>query len=167
MYKRQYDYNGPCYVRLGRSGVDDVYGEDAVFALGKGNVLKKGKKVALVACGMMVQEALRAAALLKAHDIDASVVDMYSIKPIDEELLIELANDHELFVTCEEHTVYGGLGSAVAEVLVKHAPRKVAMVGMQDTFGESGTPKALLEKYGLTAEAIVDTVLAHHKDVGK
>ena len=86
---------------------------------------------------------------------------------MDEELLIELANDHELFVTCEEHTVYGGLGSAVAEVLVKHAPRKVAMVGMQDTFGESGTPKALLEKYGLTAEAIVDTVLAHHKDVGK
>ena len=164
---RVYDYNGPCYVRLGRSGVDDVYGGDAVFALGKGNVLKKGKKVALVACGMMVQEALRAAALLKAHDIDASVVDMYSIKPIDEELLIELANDHELFVTCEEHTVYGGLGSAVAEVLVKHAPRKVAMVGMQDTFGESGTPKALLEKYGLTADAIVDTVLAHHKDVGK
>ena len=149
----------PCYVRLGRSGVDDVYNETDSFALGKGNVLKQGEKVAIVACGMMVQEALKAAELLKEKGINATVVDMYSIKPIDEELLVSLAKNHELFVTCEEHNVYGGLGSAVAEVLSKNAPRKIAMVGMQDTFGESGTPKALLEKYGLTAEAIVETVL--------
>lgn len=154
-----YNYQGPCYVRLGRSGVDDVYSETDSFVLGKGNVLKQGEKVAIVACGMMVQEALKAAELLKEKGINATVVDMYSIKPIDEELLVSLAKNHELFVTCEEHNIYGGLGSAVAEVLSKNAPRKIAMVGMQDTFGESGTPKALLEKYGLTAEAIVETVL--------
>lgn len=154
-----YQYKGPCYVRLGRASVDDVYGEDSTFEIGKGNVLKQGKEIALIACGMMVQEALKAAELLKEQNMNVTVVDMYSIKPIDEALLVELAKTHDLFVTCEEHNVYGGLGSAVSEVLSKKAPRKVAMVGMQDTFGESGTPKALLEKYGLTAATIAETVL--------
>lgn len=151
-------YDGPCYVRLGRSAVETVYDEDMDFQIGKGNVLRVGKKVAIIACGIMVEQALAAYDTLKAKGYEPTVVDMHTIKPIDEELLVSLAKTHELFVTCEEHSVIGGLGSAVAEVLGKKAPRKIAMVGMQDTFGESGKPAQLLEKYGMTANDIVKAV---------
>lgn len=151
-------YDGPCYVRLGRSAVETVYDEDMDFQIGKGNVLRVGKKVAIIACGIMVEQALAAYDILKAKGYEPTVVDMHTIKPIDEELLVSLAKTHELFVTCEEHSVIGGLGSAVAEVLGKKAPRKIAMVGMQDTFGESGKPALLLEKYGMTANDIVKAV---------
>ena len=106
----------------------------------------------------MVEAALNAYEVLKAKGFEPTVVDMHTIKPIDADLLVKLAETHDLFVTCEEHSVIGGLGSAVAEVLSQKAPRKLAMVGIQDTFGESGTPAALLEKYGLTAENIVKAV---------
>lgn len=153
------EYDGPCYVRLGRMAVEDVYTEDSLhFEIGKGNVVRKGSKVALIANGIMVEAALAAADQLKEKGLDVTVVDMHTIKPIDADLLVELAKDHELFVTCEEHSVIGGLGSAVAEVLSQNAPRKMAMVGIKDTFGESGTPAALLEKYGLTANDIVKAV---------
>lgn len=153
------EYDGPCYVRLGRMAVEDVYTEENVnFQIGKGNILHKGKDVALIANGIMVEAALKAAELLKDKGYDVTVVDMHTIKPIDADLLVELAKDHDLFVTCEEHSVIGGLGGAVAEVLSQKAPKKVAMVGIQDTFGESGTPAALLEKYHLTAEDIVKAV---------
>ena len=135
-------YDGPCYVRLGRSAVETVYDEDMDFQIGKGNVLRAGKKVAIIACGIMVEQALAAYDMLKEKGYEPTVVDMHTIKPIDEELLVSLAENHDLFVTCEEHSVIGGLGSAVAEVLGKKAPRKIAMVGMQDTFGESGKPAA-------------------------
>lgn len=151
-------YDGPCYVRLGRSAVETVYNEDMDFQIGKGNVLREGKKVAIIACGIMVEQALAAYDILKAKGYEPTVVDMHTIKPIDEKLLVSLAETHDLFVTCEEHSVIGGLGSAVAEVLGKKAPRKIAMVGMQDTFGESGKPAQLLEKYGMTANDIVKTV---------
>lgn len=151
-------YDGPCYVRLGRSAVETVYDEDMDFQIGKGNVLRAGKKVAIIACGIMVEQALAAYDTLKAKGYEPTVVDMHTIKPIDEALLVSLAETHDLFVTCEEHSVIGGLGSAVAEVLGKKAPRKIAMVGMQDTFGESGKPAQLLEKYGMTANDIVKTV---------
>lgn len=151
-------YDGPCYVRLGRSAVETVYDEDMDFQIGKGNVLRAGKKVAIIACGIMVEQALAAYDTLKAKGYEPTVVDMHTIKPIDEELLVSLAETHDLFVTCEEHSVIGGLGSAVAEVLGKKAPRKIAMVGMQDTFGESGKPAQLLEKYGMTANDIVKAV---------
>ncbi|MEG0265439.1 MAG: transketolase family protein [Erysipelotrichaceae bacterium] len=156
-----YKYYGPCYVRLGRSGVEDISAniKDYKFEIGKGIVLHRGKKVALIATGCMVQQALLAQKELLGAGIDATVVNMHTIKPIDEALLIELAKDHDYFVTCEEHSVIGGLGSAVSEVLSKHAPRKMSMVGVNDTFGESGTPEALLEKYGLNAANIVKTVL--------
>lgn len=156
-------YYGPCYVRLGRSAVEDVYADDAdyKFEIGKGIVLHKGHDVAIVATGLMVQQALIAKDELAKQGIDATVVDIHTIKPIDKELLIELAKDHTLFVTCEEHSIIGGLGSAVSEVLSVNAPRKVAMVGINDTFGESGTPDGLLVKYGLTADHIVKTVLAN------
>lgn len=151
-------YDGPCYVRLGRSAVETVYDEDMDFQIGKGNVLRAGKKVAIIACGIMVEQALAAYDILKEKGYEPTVVDMHTIKPIDEALLVSLAENHDLFVTCEEHSVIGGLGSAVAEVLGKKAPRKIAMVGMQDTFGESGKPAQLLEKYGMTAKDIVKAV---------
>lgn len=154
------EYKGPCYVRLGRMAVEDVYEEGKTnFTIGKGNVLRQGKKVAIIATGIMVEAALSAYDILKTKGFEPTVVDMHTIKPIDEELLLELTNTHDLFVTCEEHSVIGGLGSAVAEVLSQKAPRKIAMVGIKDTFGESGTPAALLEKYGLTANDIVNAIL--------
>lgn len=155
-----YAYNGPCYVRLGRSAVEDVYTKETLnFEIGKGNVLHKGSKVALIACGIMVEQAIKAKELLAEKGIDVTVVDMHTIKPIDSALLSELSETHDLFVTCEEHSIIGGLGSAVVESLSETNPRKVVRVGVNDTFGESGTPKNLCEKYGLTAENIVNKVL--------
>lgn len=153
------EYEGPCYVRLGRMEVDDVYEEGNVpFEIGKGNVLKSGKGVAIIANGIMVGAALRAYDTLVEQGYTPTVVDMHTIKPIDAELLIKLARTHDVFVTCEEHSIIGGLGSAVSEVLSQNAPKKMVFVGIQDTFGESGTPAALLEKYGLTADDIVHAV---------
>ena len=157
--KAVYEYDGPCYVRLGRSGVEEVYTSHPVpFTLGKGNILHKGEKVAIVACGIMVQEALLAQEQLVKEGIQPTVVDMHTIKPIDEALLIELSQTHDVIITCEEHSIIGGLGSAVAEVLSQKAPCKQVMVGIRDTFGESGTPADLLLKYGLTAQHIVEAV---------
>ena len=152
------DIAGPCYVRLGRGAVEDVYDENYKFELGKGKVLREGQKIALVATGMMVQEALKAAEILAKEDISVTVVDMPCIKPIDEELIEEIAKSHEFIITCEEHNVYGGLGSAVSEVTSKKSPVRMEMMGMQDTFGESGTPNELLAKYGLNADHIVEKV---------
>ena len=152
------DIAGPCYVRLGRGAVEDVYDENYKFELGKGKVLREGQKVALVATGMMVQEALKAADILSKEGILVTVVDMPCIKPIDEELIEKIAKFHEIIITCEEHNVYGGLGSAVSEVTSKKSPVRMEMMGMQDTFGESGTPNELLAKYGLNADHIVEMV---------
>lgn len=149
------EIDGPCYVRLGRSGVEDVYGDDYKFEFGKGIVLQKGSKVAIVATGMMVQEALKAAKLL---DFEPTIVDIHTIKPIDEELLVELAKTHDVILTCEEHSVINGLGSAVCETLAPYNLCKVVRLGVQDTFGESGKPAELLEKYGLNANAIVNKI---------
>jgi transketolase len=151
--------NGPCYVRLGRSAVDTVNAEDYVFELGKGSVLRKGKDITLVATGMMVQQALLAANTLNEQGIEVNVINIHTIKPLDEALILEYAKQSKLIVTCEEHSKFGGLGSAVAETLSKNHPMKLAMVAVNDTFGESGTPNALIEKYGLTAKDIVKTVL--------
>ena len=152
------DIDGPCYVRLGRGAVEDVYDENYKFELGKGKVLREGQKIALVATGMMVQEALKAAEILAKEDISVTVVDMPCIKPIDEELIEKIAKSHEIIITSEEHNVYGGLGSAVSEVTSKKSPVRMEMMGMQDTFGESGTPNELLAKYGLNADHIVEKV---------
>ena len=139
--------------------VETVYSEDMAFEVGKGNVLRQGKKVAIIACGIMVEAALQAYDELKEKGYEPTVVDMHTIKPIDKDLLVELAKSHDLFVTCEEHSVIGGLGSTVAETLSQYAPTKIKMVGVQDTFGESGTPAGLLEKYGLTSKDIVKAVI--------
>lgn len=152
------EIDGPCYVRLGRSAVEDVHDKEVHFEIGKGEVLHQGSKVALIAAGMMVQECLKAAEALKSEGIDPTVINMPSIKPIDEELIEETAKSHDVLITCEEHNVIGGLGSAVAEVTARKCPIRMVMVGIQDTFGESGKPNELLHKYGLDAEAIVKKV---------
>jgi len=152
------EYVGPVYVRLGRSAVEDVHDDSYTFKLGKGEVLKHGKDIALIATGMMVQEALTAAKMLQEEGIDVTVVNMPSIKPIDEELVIELANNHSILYTLEEHNIIGGLGSAVCEVSAKYHPVKVERIGVEDTFGESGKPQELLDKYGLSARKIVEKI---------
>ena len=152
------EIDGPCYVRLGRGGVEDVFDESYTFEMGKGIVLNKGSKVAVIASGMMVQEALKAKEELAKEGINPTIVNIHTIKPIDEELIVELAKSHDVLITCEEHNVIGGLGSAVAEVVVKKAPVRMEMIGMQDTFGESGTPAELCAKYGLDAATIVKKV---------
>ncbi len=148
------EIDGPCYVRLGRSGVESVNGDDYKFELGKGVVLQKGEKVALVATGLMVQEALEAA---KKMETAPTVVNIHTIKPIDKELIVELAKTHDTIVTCEEHSIIGGLGSAVAEVLAEAGTAcKLVRVGVQDVFGESGKPAQLFAKYKIDANAIVE-----------
>ena len=152
-----YDIDGPCYVRLGRLGVEDVYDENETFEAGKGKILRKGSKVAIVASGLMVQESLKAA---KEFDFEPTIVDIFTIKPIDKELIIDLAKTHDYIVTVEEHNVMGGLGSAVSEVLAPLGlPCKQKMIGMQDVFGRSGTPAALLKYYGLDSESIAEEII--------
>lgn len=149
--------DGPCYVRLGRSSVADVYEKNYRWEFGEGNVLHKGNKVAIIATGLMVQETLRAKEKLK--DIDPTIVDISTIKPIDKELIIKLAKKHEYIVTCEEHSIIGGLGSAVAEVLSSLGLScKQKMIGMQDEFGQSGKPDELLRHYNLDAENIAKQI---------
>ena len=152
------EMNGPCYVRLGRAAVPVFYGEDAEITLGKGSLARNGKDVTIIATGIMVNEAVMAAEKLAVEDIDARVIDIHTIKPIDEEIIIKAAQETKAIVTAEEHSVIGGLGSAVAEVVVKNSPVKMAMVGQKDTYGESGKPNELKEKYGMTSDDIIDAV---------
>ena len=152
------EFNGPMYVRLGRSGVPVLFEEDYKFEIGKGVVLREGNDVTIIACGIMVNEALIAADMLKEENIEARVINMSTIKPIDTELIIKAAKETKAIVTAEEHSIVGGLGSAVSEVVCENHPVKVKMVGMNDCFGESGTPAELLKKYGLTAKNIVEKV---------
>lgn len=147
------EIEGPCYVRLGRVGVEQVYDSSYKFVYGKGNVIRKGEKIAIIATGLEVQESLKACDMLK-DKLNPTVVNMATIKPIDKDLIIELAKTHSVIVTVEEHNVLGGLGSAVAEVLTQNHPIKQVFIGINDTFGESGTPASLLEKYGVDAKAI-------------
>lgn len=149
---------GPCYVRLGRAAVPVFYGENDEIILGRGNTVRDGKDVTVVATGIMVNEAYEAAKVLEKEGIDVRVIDIHTIKPLDEEIIIKAAKETGAIVTAEEHSVIGGLGSAVAEVVVKNHPVKMAMVGQKDTYGESGKPDELKKKYGMTSEDIVAAV---------
>ncbi|MGL5635019.1 MAG: transketolase family protein [Sarcina sp.] len=151
------EYNGPCYVRLGRAGVNVINDNPSYkFVIGKGVELRKGTDVTIVATGIMVDEALAAEEILKAEGISANVINIHTLKPLDNELLVKAAKETKAIVTAEEHNVIGGLGSAVAEALTEVYPVPVIKVGVQDTFGESGKPAELMEKYGLTAAKIVE-----------
>ena len=156
--KAMIDYDGPCYLRLGRSGVENI--TDSIpgykFELGKGAQLKDGDDVTIIATGLMVQEALKAADLLAAEGIKARVIDLHTIKPIDKDIIIKAAKETGAIVTTEEHNVIGGLGAAVAEVVTESCPVPVVKHGVEDVFGHSGTAEALMVKYGLTPEKIVE-----------
>ena len=148
-------YKGPVYLRLGRAGVDDIFGDDYTFEHGKAVQIVQGTDVTLIATGIMVGPAVKAAEELKQQGISARVLNIHTIKPIDKAAIIKAAQDTGAIVTCEEHNIIGGLGSAVAEVLVENHPALMERVGVLDTFGESGTPNALVAKYQLTAADIV------------
>ena len=157
--KAAYEYVGPVYLRFGRLAVPVINdNEDYKFEIGKGIVPREGKDVAIIATGLEVGESLAAAEMLAADGIDAKVINIHTIKPLDEELVVAAAKETGKVVTVEEHSVIGGLGSAVAEVLSEKAPTKMLKIGVNDTFGESGPAVALIKKYGLDAESIYKKV---------
>ena len=154
------EYKGPVYIRLGRSKVETIFDENYKFRLGKGVVVKECTDVTLVACGIMVEVAMRAAEMLAEDNISAAVVNISTIKPIDTALISKMAEQTGAVVTCEEHNIIGGLASAVAEVLVEKCPVPMERVGVEDKFGQSGQPDELLKAYGLTAENIAEKAKA-------
>ncbi len=154
------DFEGPVYMRFGRLAVPRVNSEDYKFELGKGVTLRDGKDVTIVATGLMVNEALIAADELKAEGIDARVINIHTIKPVDKEILIKAAKETGAIVTAEEHSVIGGLGSAVTEVLSEFCPVPVLRLGVEDTFGKSGPAVELLKIFGLDAKHIAEKARA-------
>lgn len=153
------EYEGPVYLRFGRLATDAIYEEGKCnFEIGKGITLREGKDVTIIATGLMVKECLKAADTLSEQGIDAGVIDIHTIKPIDKDIIIKAAKETGKIVVAEEHSIIGGLGSAVAEVLCENAPVPMLRIGIEDKFGKSGTPAALLEEYGLTAANVVAKV---------
>ena len=159
--KAAYEHQGPVYMRFGRLAVP-VINDNAnyKFELGKGVVLREGKDVTIIATGLPVANCLEAAERLAADGIEAKVINIHTIKPLDEELVVAAAKETGKVVTVEEHSVIGGLGSAVCDVLSEKAPTKVLKIGVNDTFGESGPAVELVKKYGLDAESIYEKVKA-------
>ena len=147
-------HKGPVYMRFGRLPVPTLFENDYKFELGKGVQLKDGNDVTIIATGIEVEQSLNAASLLKQDGIDARVINIHTIKPIDKDIIIKAAKETGAIVTAEEHSVIGGLGGAVAEVLSENMPVPVKRIGIQDKFGKSGKPDELLEMYGLTAPHI-------------
>ena len=163
MVKAAYEYVGPVYMRFGRAAVPVIHEENYKFEIGKGEVLKDGKDVAIIANGLMVAEALEAAETLKAEGIEAMVINMATIKPLDNELVLSAARKCGKVITCEEHSVIGGLGEAVCSLLSENLPTPVKRIGVEDTFGRSGTAKEVLDAYGLNAAHIVSAAEAFCK----
>lgn len=150
------EINGPVYIRFGREKVPVVTSEDAKFEVGKAITMKEGTDITIVACGIMVAEALDATEELAKENINAEVINLHTIKPIDKDALIQSVKKTGCLVTAEEHQLAGGMGSAVIEVLAQENPVPTEMVGINDTFGESGKPRELMEKYGLTSKKILE-----------
>ena len=150
-----YESKGPAYLRLGRPAVPVIYGADSPFEIGRANVLRPGQDVAIIACGIMVAKALEAAQRLAEENIQAAVVDMHTIKPLDEEVIARMAEQSGAILTVEEHSIIGGLGSAVCETVCARHPVPVMRMGINDVFGQSGEPEQLLDYYGLNVEKIM------------
>ena len=162
--KAAYEHQGPVYMRFGRLAVPVINDRpDYKFELGKGVVLREGKDLTIIATGLPVSNCLEAAEKLAADGIDAKVINIHTIKPLDEELVVAAAKETGKVVTVEEHSVIGGLGSAVCDVLAEKAPTKVLKIGVNDTFGESGPALELIKKYGLDADSIYEKVKAFVK----
>ena len=156
MVRAAYEHVGPVYMRFGRAAVPVIHGDDFTFQIGKGEVLRDGTDVAIIANGLMTYEALVAAEELAKGGINAMVINMGTIKPLDEELVLEAARKCGKVITAEEHSVIGGLGEAVAAVLSEKLPTPVKRIGVNDEFGHSGPAAALLKQFGLSAENIVN-----------
>ncbi len=156
------DIEGPVYVRLGRAKVPVVEERKQKFKFGKGYILKRGKKadksVCIVACGLMVYNSLRAAQILEKDGFSCTVINMPTVKPIDKDLLIDVAAECDFVVTCEEHSIVGGLGSAVCEAISCKVPKRICLIGIEDVFGQSGSPDELLKAYGLDVDGIVKRI---------
>ena len=162
--KAAYEHEGPVYLRFGRLAVPVINDNpEYKFELGKGIVLREGTDVTIIATGLEVSESLEAAKKLEADGISAKVINIHTIKPLDEKLVIESAKETGKVVTVEEHSVIGGLGSAVCDVLCEKAPTPVLKIGVQDVFGESGPAVELVKKYGLDADSIYEKVKAFVK----
>jgi len=158
------EYNGPCYMRMGRADFPIITPENVRFEIGKAAVLRDGKDITLIGTGQMVVSCLEAADKLSAKGISAEVMNVSTIKPLDNETIISSVSKTKCVVTAEEHSIIGGLGSAVAECLSENTPTPLVRVGVKDSFGESGDPKELMKKYGLTAD---DVVMAAEKAIAK
>ncbi len=158
LVKAVYEAEGPAYLRLGRPAVPVIHPPELEFEIGRGIVLREGRDAAIFACGIMVQTALEAASILAGRGIQVSVVDMFSIKPLDEALVRRMAAETGALVTAEEHNIIGGLGSAICEAAADGCAVPVIRVGIEDEFGQSGTPDELLAHYGLTADNLVRAV---------
>jgi transketolase len=153
-------YDSPVYVRLTRMNTDVVFGPDYKFRFGKGIVMKKGRDITIISTGVMLFQALEAAEILRAKKISAEVIHMPTIKPIDEKLIISSVKKTGKIITIEEHSIIGGLGSAVAEVISEKSPVMLKRLGIKDVFAESGAPEALFEKYGLTGKHVAAAAAA-------
>ena len=149
---------GPCYIRFGREAVPVITDEDSPFEIGKANVLRDGKDAVLFANGAMVYEGLEAAKQLAGEGIDLMVVNLHTVKPLDQEAVLAAARKTGRVITAEEHQAAGGMGSAVAECLAQHYPVPMRILGMQDGFGESGAPDELMKRYGFSSDAIYQAV---------
>ena len=156
MTKAAYAHNGPVYMRFGRSNVPNFHPDNMEFVIGKGEILKDGTDVAIIANGLLVYKAMVAAAELEAMGINAMVINMATIKPLDEELVLEAAEKCGKIITCEEHSIVGGLGEAVCSLLSEKKPTPVKRIGVNDVFGYSGPANDLLKEFGLSAEHIVE-----------
>jgi len=148
-------HKGPVYLRTGRGKVPIIFKEDYEFKIGKGVKLREGSDITLIATGSMVHEAINAAEILEKRNISTRVINIHTIKPIDKEIIINAAKETKAIISCEDHSIIGGLGSAVAEVTAQNHPCRMEFIGVRDTFGESAPAKDLYEKYGLTAKHIV------------
>ena len=158
MVKAAYEYEGPVYMRFGRAGVPVFHEEGYAFQIGKGEVVRDGSDVAIIANGLMVYEAIQAAERLAEQGIQARVINIATIKPLDEELVLKAAKECGKVVTCEEHSVIGGLGEAVCSLLSEKLPTPVKRIGVNDEFGHSGPAGELLKQFGLSADRIVEVV---------
>jgi transketolase len=149
--------NGPVYFRYGRDNVPDFSSKSQYFEIGKGQILSSGKDVCIIATGHMTWHALQAAHTLSKTNIEAMVINIHTIKPLDNDIIISAAEHCGAIVCCEEHQIYGGLGGAVAELLAQNRPTPIEFIGIKDSFGESGSPKELMDKYYLNEQAIVES----------
>ena len=154
--KAAYEHDGPVYLRFGRLAIPVFHDEDYAFRIGKGEVLRDGTDVAVIATGLMTYEAMQAGEALEAQGISARVINLCTIKPLDEELILKAAGECGRVVTCEEHSVIGGLGEAVCSLLSEKLPTPVRRIGVNDEFGHSGPAAPLLKQFGLSAEHIAE-----------